>query len=158
MKRTRFILKLPAWHEWLIYGTAALLVVTGVAWLLLDRFGKVQGEFGAEPNPALPWLLMSDGIAAYAFAIVGAMLVPVHMRLGWNSGRNRLSGLVLVGISLFLVLSGLGLYYSTSEAIRAAVSLTHWLVGLAIPVAILVHLMRGKGSRPGRRASRTKHS
>ena len=144
-----FSLRLSRWHEWLIYAISGLLLVTGGAWLLLDRFGKVNGEFGPEPSPALPWLLLVHGAAAYAFAIAAAMLIPVHMRLGWNSGRNRRSGLLLVGISLFLILGGLALYYSTAEGFRSAATLSHWVVGLAMPVLIVLHLVRGKKSRPG---------
>src|SRR5262249_15312935 len=59
MKRApQFSLRLSRWHEWLVYSTSALLLVTGIAWLLLDRLGKVDGEFGPEPSPALPWLLL----------------------------------------------------------------------------------------------------
>lgn len=154
MKRPHFTVRLPRWHEWLIYAATTLLFVTGGAWLLLDRFGKVQGQFGPEPNHALPWMLLVHGMVAYAFVIIAAMLVPVHMRLGWGTGRNRPSGLLLVEISLFLLLSGLALYYSTDEVLRAATSLSHWLVGLAMPIPIVVHLVRGKGSRPKPRKQR----
>ena len=143
MKRPQFTIRLPRWHEWLIYAVVALLLLSGVAWLLLDRFGKVSGEFGLEPNPALPWLLLVHGTASYAFTIIGAMLVSVHIRLGWNSGRNRPSGLVLVAISLVLLLTGLALYYSTGEQMRAIVSLSHWVIGLTIPLQIFVHIVGG---------------
>ena len=157
MKRPSFNLKLPGWHEWLIYLTTAVLLLTGVAWLLLDRFAKVQGEFAPEPNPALPWLLMLHGIVAYAFVIVAAMLTPVHMRLGWSSHRNRPSGLLLVGVSLFLAATGLALYYSTADALRSWFSLVHWLAGIAVPLVLVIHLLRGKGSRPRRRPRRQRN-
>ena len=150
MKRSQITLRLPRWHEWLIYAVTALLFLTGVAWLLLDRLGKVQGDFGPEPNPALPWLLLIHGTTASAFTIIVGMLVPVHMRLGWNSGRNRPSGLLLIGVSLILLVTGLALYYSTGEAVRAAASLSHWLIGLVLPIPIVIHLVRGKRSRPKR--------
>ena len=38
--------KLPRWHEGSIYLTFGLLVVTGVAWLILDRWVRIEGEFG----------------------------------------------------------------------------------------------------------------
>lgn len=148
MKRPSFALRLPRRHEWLVYSTAGLLLITGGAWLLLDRFGKLEGDFGPEPSPYLPWLLLTHGVAAYGFTMVAAMLVPVHMKLGWSSGRNRRSGLLLVSISLFLVLTGLALYYSTAEGLRSAASVSHWAIGLALPVLIVVHLVRGKASRP----------
>ena len=146
MKRIHFSLALPKWHEWLIYISTGLLTVTGAAWLLLDRFGKVNGEFGPVSNPALPWLLAAHGVAAYAVLIIAAMVVPVHVRLGWNARKNRWSGAVVAGTGLFLALTGLLLYYASAEALRALTSLFHWVVGLALPALLAWHVIRGKSS------------
>lgn len=148
MKRVHFSLSLPKWHEWLVYLASGLLTLTGAAWLLLDRFGKVHGEFGPEQSPALPWLLMAHGVIAYAFLVVAAMLLPVHVRLGWNAGRNRKSGLILVSVALFLAITGLGLYYLSAEALRALSSTGHWVIGVALPIGLIVHVLRGKRGRP----------
>jgi hypothetical protein len=147
MKRVHFSLALPKWHEWLVYFSAGLLSASGIAWLLLDRFGEVQGEFGPEQSSALPWLLLGHGVLAYVFAIAAAMLLPVHVRLGWNAGRNRKSGLSLLVIALFLTISGLALYYASAEDLRSIASTAHWLVGIALPLLLIVHLVRGKRSR-----------
>jgi hypothetical protein len=146
VKRIHFSLALPKWHEWLVYLSIGLLTATGLVWLWLDKFGKVEGEFGPEQNPALPWLLSTHGVLAYAFLIVAAMLVPVHMRLGWNALRNRVSGLTLVAIGLFLAATGLLLYYATAEGLRGASSTIHWVVGLALPVLLAIHVIRGRRS------------
>jgi hypothetical protein len=154
VKRIHFSLELPKWHEWLVYLTVGLLTVTGAAWLLVDRFGKVQGEFGVEQSPALPWLLLGHGILAYVFLVVAAMLLPVHVRLGWNAGRNRWSGLCLALLGLFLAATGLMLYYTSAESLRDLASASHWLVGLGFPLLLVIHLVRGKGSRQPRRVKR----
>lgn len=153
MKRVHFSLQMPRWHEWLVYGGAALLAVTGVAWLVLDRFGKIDGDFGPEQNPLLPLLLLAHGVMAYAFLIVAAMLIPVHMRLGWNAQRNRGSGLALVASTSALTITGLMLYYSSGESLRGLSSIAHWVVGLALPAMLIVHVVRGKGSRAASRRS-----
>jgi hypothetical protein len=150
MRRIHFSLALPKWHEWLVYLSIGLLTFTGLAWLLLDRFGKVDGEFGPEPNPALPWLLSGHGALAYIFLIVAAMLVPVHIRLGWNAVRNRTSGLSLVAVGLFLALTGLLLYYASAEGLRGIASIAHWAVGIALPLILAVHAIRGKASGKAR--------
>ena len=139
--------RLPRWHEWLVYTATGLLFASGLAWLLLDRFGKAQGEFGEEPNRLLPWLLLIHGTLAYAFTILAAMLVPVHMRLGWSSGKNRTSGVLLISVGLFLVVTGIGLYYSTAEQVRSFVDLAHWLVGISLPILLAIHWMRGSAVR-----------
>lgn len=153
MKRIHFSLALPRWHEWLVYVSVGLLTVTGLAWLSVDEFGKVQGEFGPEQNPALPWLLLAHGVVAYAFLVIAAMLVPVHIRLGWNALRNRVSGVSLVAIALLLAATGLLLYYTTAEGLRAVSSIFHWAVGIALPILLAVHVVRGKrsGAAPARR-------
>lgn len=148
MKRVHFSLALPKWHERLVYSTAGLLTATGIAWLLLDRFFKVEGEFGPEQSPALPWLLFGHGVLAYVFLVVAAMLLPVHVRLGWNALRNRLSGLVLITIGTVLAATGLLLYYASVDGLRSASSTAHWIVGLALPIALVVHVIRGKASQP----------
>lgn len=146
-RRPSFAVKLQRWHEWLVYLSIALLFFTGIGWLLFDRFGKVTGEFGEESSPALPWLLLAHGTAAYFCAIIVAMLVPVHIRLGWNTGRNKKSGLTLVSVCLFLTLTGLALYYSTAEQLRSTASLAHWIVGIMFPLALVTHLFRRSPSR-----------
>lgn len=148
MKRIQFALALPKWHEWLVYLTVTVLTATGAGWLLLDRFGKVEGEFGPEQNPALPSLLLAHGVFAYIFLVVAAMLVPVHVRLGWNVRRNRKSGLLLLSTGVILAVSALGLYYLSNDAVRALTSMAHWVVGLGFPVALTVHALRGKRDRP----------
>lgn len=145
MKRVHFSLALPKWHEWLVYLSTAALAFTGIAWLLVDSFGKVEGEFGPESNPALPWLLAVHGVVAYAFLIVVAMVVPVHVRLGWNARRNRWSGLAMTGAGLFLAATGLLLYYASSDQSRHLASVAHWLVGVGLPILLAWHVVRGKG-------------
>ena len=153
MKRAHFSLALPKWHEWLVYVSVALLTLTGAAWLLLDRFGKVEGEFGPERHPALPWLLAGHGVLAYAFLIIAAMLVPVHMRLGWRTARNRRSGLALVLAGLFLAATALLLYYASAEGLRSLTSLLHWSVGTTLPLLLILHVARGKAARVRERAA-----
>ncbi|URD60721.1 hypothetical protein M8312_13225 [Sphingomonas sp. KRR8] len=116
---------------------------------MLDKFGQIEGEFGPEPHPALSWILTTHGVLAYVFVIACAMLITVHMRLGWYARRNRVSGLTLVVVSLLLTLSGLVLYYTTAEQLRGVASTAHWVIGLALPLALLVHQLRGKGQRRG---------
>lgn len=154
MKRPSFSIRLSRWHEWLIYAATLTLTVTGLVWLLLDRFGQRQGDFGPEPNALLPWLLLAHGAAAYGFLIVAAMLVPVHMRLGWHSGRNLKSGAAMTSFGLFLALTGIALYYSTGEQLRFYASLAHWVVGLGLPLLLVVHVVRGKSTRPRRHTRR----
>ncbi|HEX6660328.1 MAG TPA: hypothetical protein VF067_00435, partial [Sphingomicrobium sp.] len=61
---------LPRWQELAVYLAFAVLLVTGVAWLVLDSWVRVQGEFGPEQHPAEHWVLIAHGIGAYIFLLI----------------------------------------------------------------------------------------
>ena len=136
--------RLPPWQEYAVYATLGALIATGLAWLALDWWIRIPGEFGPEHHPAERLALVVHGVSAYAFLIVGGSMVPVHVKLGWNLGRNRKSGLLLATGCMIAAVTALALYYLGEEGIRASASLVHWIAGLAIIPALLVHAVRGR--------------
>jgi hypothetical protein len=144
MKKVRRPGRLPRWQEWSVYVSFGLLAVTGIAWLLLDWFVRVEGEFGPEHHPAERWALITHGVAAYAFLIVAGAMIPVHVTLGWNTRRNIKTGLTLAGTLLLLAGTALGLYYFGGEASRNWVSVVHWGVGLAAVPVLALHALIGR--------------
>lgn len=136
--------RLPRWQEWSVYLTFGVLLVTGVAWLLLDNFVQVAGEFGPEHHPAEHLTLIVHGIVAYVFLVVGGAMLPVHIALGWNTKRNHKSGVVLVATLLMLAGTALGLYYLGNEVLRHRVSIIHWVAGVIALPTLLFHALRGR--------------
>jgi hypothetical protein len=144
MKKPRRPTRLPHWQEWSIYLSFGALLATGVVWLLLDWFVRVNGEFGPEHHPAEHWMLVAHGAAAYAFLVIVGAALPVHVVLGWNIGRNLKTGMTFLGASLILGVSALGLYYLGGDAARTQASLIHWIIGLAAAPVLLIHALRGR--------------
>lgn len=139
--------RLPRWQEWAVYVSFGLLIATGIAWLLLEHFVRVQGEFGAEPHPAEHIALILHGVGAYAFLVVGGTMIPVHVTLGWNTKRNFTTGIIFVAVLLLLTLTALGLYYLGDDVLRPRVSLVHWIAGLVALPLLLLHALRGRRTR-----------
>ena len=144
MKKVRRPSRLPRWQEWSVYIGFGLLVATGIAWLLLEWFVRVAGDFGPEHHPAQQWMLIVHGVIAYVFLLVAGAMIPVHITLGWNIKRNLKSGLTLAGALLFLAASALCLYYLGNEIARHWMSVIHWSVGLAAVPLLLIHALRGR--------------
>lgn len=136
--------RLPRSQEWAVYIGFALLFATGLAWLALDWFVRVAGEFGPEHHPAQHIALIAHGVAAYAFLILGGAMIPVHITGGWNAKRNRKSGIILIATLLLLGATALGLYYLGNEVLRTAASAIHWVVGLIALPLLLTHLPSGR--------------
>lgn len=138
---------LPRWQELAVYVSGAILLVTGIAWLILDKWVRTVGEFGPEHHPAQHWTLIAHAIGAYAFLVVIGMLIPVHIPLGWNRNRNRVSGITVLTICAILALTALGLYYIGEDVTRSWASLAHWTVGLAAAAILMIHVIRGRSGR-----------
>lgn len=148
--------RLARWHEGAIYSAFGALAVTGVAWLAFHHWIRVEGEFGPEPHPAEPIMLMIHGIASYALLILAGALIPVHVKLGWSTGRNKVSGTTLSITLGVLGVTALGLYYLGGESARSLTSLAHWLIGLGALPLLLIHVINGRRSlaRPRRHVRR----
>lgn len=135
---------LPRWQERAVYINVGLLLITGIAWLVFDRWVRVAGEFGPEHHPAEHVMLIAHAIGAYAFLVIFGAMIPVHIPLGWRQRRNLASGIALVTVCAMLGLTALGLYYFAGDALRSWTSLIHWTVGLGALPAILIHVLRGR--------------
>ena len=140
--------RLPRWHEWSIYLTFGVLFATGIAWLVLDRWVRIGGEFGPEHHPAEHVMLIVHGIAAYALLLVAGALIPVHIKLGWSIRRNLKSGIAVGTALVVLSLTALGLYYLSGEGLRGLASVSHWVIGIAGLPVLLIHVIRGRGAIP----------
>jgi hypothetical protein len=144
MRKIRRPGRLPRWQEWSVYVSFSLLFATGIAWLLLDWFVRVAGDFGPEHHPAERWTLIAHGVVAYTFLAVAGAMIPVHITLGWNTRRSLKTGLTLASALLLLTLTALGLYSLGDETQRHWVSIIHWSVGLAAGAVLLVHALIGR--------------
>ncbi|MBS0582018.1 MAG: DUF4405 domain-containing protein [Proteobacteria bacterium] len=137
-------LRLSPRHRRLVYAAFFAIWVTGILWLVFHYFLQRQGEFGAEPHPLEAWWLRLHGAAAFVVLWLAGLLWIVHVRQGLARPKRRVSGIVLIVMFAVLAASGWLLYYASDDSLRDAVRLIHWLVGLALPLLLVVHIVRGR--------------
>lgn len=120
------------YHRLGLMLSLALLWFSGLAWLIVEIFELEEYSF-------LRSLMMKiHGAAAILFLIVfGALWL--HMLVGLVTKLRKKTGLTLVFLSLFLIISGWVLYYLSNEALRLAASWSHSIVGLLFPLILLLH-------------------
>ncbi len=136
-----------------VYGLCLLLLISGVAWLVLHAWLRVEGPFGPEHHPLEAWLMRLHGLLALPALLGLGALLPAHVWPAWRPRRRRGSGLVLLGACGLLALGGWGLYYVADEAARDWLSISHWGLGLALPALVLAHIL---GARRERLAEETR--
>jgi hypothetical protein len=120
---------------------------TGAGWLIAHYFVKPQDAFGLHSSSE-PWWLKAHGAFALLATWTGGLLWSMHVVKAWTRGLHRWSGGTLFGSLLLLIVSGYLLYYVGNDRARGIVSLTHWILGLAIPLAYLTHRIAKRIVRP----------
>jgi hypothetical protein len=128
-----------------LYGTFALLFVTGAGWFVADKLkDSADGEFWQQLAAAL--LMIHGGTAMIALLFLGA-LAPIHIRRWWRADRNRVTGAAMVAGNAVLMVTAFGLYYAGSDVLRPWIGNIHLALGLVLPALFLVHVWiaaRGK--------------
>lgn len=144
-------IRLGARHKRALYGIVLALWGSGALWLLFHYFLRVPGDFGDAAHPLEAWWLRLHGLMGFVSLVAIGSVLPIHARRAWQLNKNRRSGLVMKVWLLWLALTGYALYYFLSESNEAWLPLAHWIAGLALPLAGLLHIRLGR-----RRAPRTR--
>jgi len=142
------IIRLGPRHKKLVYAGFALLWVSGALWLAFHYFFRVEGDFGPAAHPLEAWWLRLHGLMAMAALVLAGSLAPNHIRLAWNRRKNLGSGVSMLAFAVWLAASGYALYYFSSDANAAWLSLVHWIAGLALPTVLVAHIQSGRKRRP----------
>lgn len=137
-------IRLTRHRQGMLYFTLAGLLLTGLAWLILDTWVQVDGPFGPMKHPAEPWMMKLHGAFTMIALVLLGTVLPTHVRKAWALRRNRLAGTALLAIFAVLTATGYALYYFAGEDTRAVISLTHWVIGVALPVGLTWHVIAGK--------------
>jgi len=133
-------MRVPLRRRWMIYLSFAVLVATGAVWLAV-HWSRASDEL---PSRLEPISMKIHGAAAmFALFVFGTMFYA-HMLRGWRAHHNRISGGLLSVACALLVLSGWGLYYLEADALRAFTDLAHSVIGVALPILLWIHIVRGR--------------
>ena len=131
-------------HKRWLYTVTALLFLSGVTWVLVGWLAEREGASIDFFRSLKSWSLKLHGAAAMAFLVAVGILVPTHIRRGWQARRNRKNGAFLVTVVSLLTLTGYGLYYFGDEQWRTAASWIHLILGFAAPAFLVWHIWLGR--------------
>jgi hypothetical protein len=145
--RQQVDLRLERWLRRCVYASWAVLVLSGVAWLLARYYLRPVGQFGETIHPLEPWAMKVHGAGAMAMLFFLGTILNGHIRRALRSGRNLVSGWSMIGTVALLVVTGFGLYYLAGEGERTTWSLVHWIAGLGWAALGFVHVRLGRASR-----------
>ncbi|SDO23357.1 hypothetical protein [Afipia sp. GAS231] len=124
------------------YAAFATLFLTGAGWLVADWQKDISSDDIWQSTAV--YLLMVHGGAAMATLLLIGALIPVHVLRGWRSGKNMVSGSVMITLNALLIVTAFGLYYLGSETVRPWMKLIHLGAGFGLPALFAVHIFLGR--------------
>ena len=127
---------MPAWQAIPTPLTFLLCAVSGVLYLLAHEFEIAP--FAIKNHS----ILIAHGVTAYLFVVLFGAVMPVHIKSGWKSKRNRISGSLMIAVMALLLVSGLILYYGVDT--REAALWVHWVIGCGLVLLFPAHYLLGR--------------
>jgi hypothetical protein len=125
-----------------LYAVASALLVTGTAWLVVDRLKPIYLTQAWQKTAA--YLLMLHGGAAMLMLLLLGAIIPMHVTVAWRRGTNRITGSMMLVSNAVLIVTAFALYYTGSETWRHQASILHLGFGLGLPALWALHVWRGK--------------
>ncbi|GAC1334185.1 MAG: hypothetical protein NVSMB26_16500 [Beijerinckiaceae bacterium] len=131
--------------RWLAYAVVAVLLATGALWIAADRLKESEaGEFWQ--SVAANTLMVHGGAAMAMLILIGA-LIPLHVQRSWRGEKNRATGMAMIAVNAFLVVTAFGLYYLASPVLRPWASDLHLVFGFALPILLAFHIVVGRRTK-----------
>jgi hypothetical protein len=135
-KRRSRVTHLPHWQSYSTHIIFIICAVSGVLYLLAHEFDI---KAIAVENHSI---LLVHGFASYFFVLLFGAVIPTHIKAGWKSKRNKISGSLMVLVMALLLLSGLFLYYG--DETRDAALWVHWVIGVGLVLLFPFHFISGR--------------
>jgi hypothetical protein len=124
--------------------------LTGLGWVIEHFFMKPQDPLGFANSTSEPLWLKIHGAFAFLALWTGGMLWGMHVVKAWHTRLHRWSGSTLFGALLVLIATGYLLYYVADDGARNALSWIHWVLGIGLPIAYLIHRFTKRSLPPAR--------
>jgi hypothetical protein len=124
----------------IVVAALGLSFISGV----LVWYGQGIAETASTAPAWLHRLRVLHGFLNPLLCGIFGYLVCQHIRYGWALRANWLSGLVMEGVFLVLIVSSLVVYYADEGAFRTASVWTHRLAGAGLPVVLGAHWLAGR--------------
>lgn len=142
-------------YRYFFYSVLSVSFITGIAFWLMRRFAMVEGDFGPESHFLQYPLLQIHGLSAFIMLMSLGAIFASHIPKTWSSQRARKSGISILSITIFSLLTAYSLYYLVSEDWHELLSNAHTILGIFLPLILFIHI---KLARRARKYKKHKHA
>ena len=124
-----------------LYLSVALTSVTGILFAVMKYAMTTDDPFAVVNHPLQPWVLAAHVVVAPLAVFAFGWMFSNHVAPGVanRAARSRRSGLSLVASIAPMIASGYLLQVTTSDVVRKAFAVTHWISSALFVIAFGMH-------------------
>jgi len=134
-------LKIPKPYQIWFFCLLATSWCSGLTFFILSKWFIVEGKYGLVKHAWQFPALQIHGFAAFFMMISFGFLLGSHVPYSWNSKDKRKSGIALLAMPTFLIITAYLLYYIAEDTNREWVAYTHLAVGSSLPIILILHIL-----------------
>jgi hypothetical protein len=137
-------IKISKLHQMWLFSIFTFAWCSGVAFFVLKTWFIVEGEFGPEKHPFQFTSLQIHGLIAFLMMITYGYFLGTHVQNTWKMKSKRTSGILLVAIPAFMMITAYLLYYIAKDRTREIIGYVHLGVGFILPLILTIHVIQKK--------------
>lgn len=133
--------KIPKpYQSWLFFvlGTSWC---SGTTFFVLKTWFIVEGDYGLVKHAWQFPALQIHGAAAFLMMISVGFLLGSHIPYCWKMKKKRKSGIALIAMPAFLIITAYLLYYIAEDSSRELIGYAHLGVGFVLPIVLTAHVL-----------------
>lgn len=127
-------------YRYLFYFILSLSLISGTGFWLLRNFAMVEGDFGPESHFLQYPFLQVHGFAAFLMLMALGTIFTAHIPKTWYQHKAKTSGITMLTLVSFSMVSAYSLYYLVGEDWHALLGNIHAIVGILLPVTLFIHI------------------
>jgi uncharacterized membrane protein YidH (DUF202 family) len=133
-----------------LHLSVALTAITGIVFAVMKYFMKSEDDFAVANHPWQPHMLAAHVVVAPLLLFILGWTFSNHMlpKYRFGNGENRKSGLWSMLLIVPMALSGYLLQIATSDALRHAMEIAHWVSSGLFVIGYVIHLIPPLAKEP----------
>ncbi len=127
-----------------LHLAVALTSLTGAVFAVLKYFVKTDDPFAVANHPLQPHALSAHVVVAPLLLFGLGWVFGNHIwpKFRYGDGRNRATGVAAMFLIAPMTMSGYLIQISTSESLRYAMAVAHWVTSGLFVVVYAIHLIK----------------
>ena len=144
-------------YRYFFYSVLSVSFITGIGFWLIRRFAMVEGDFGPESHFLQYPLLQIHGLSAFIMLMSLGAVFASHIPKTWSSKRARKSGISILSMTIFSLLTAYSLYYLVSEDWHELLGNAHAIFGILLPLILFIHIKLARQARKHKKHKRSRN-